>query len=75
MIPLVDLVRQHAALKPDLLRAMERVLDSSRFILGPDGEALEPDVAALCGVRHAVGVGSGTDALRMALAALGVGAG
>src|SRR5262245_17114454 len=75
MIPLVALVRQHAALKPDLLRAMERVLDSSRFILGPEGEALEREVAALCGVRHAIGVGSGTDALRIALAALGVGPG
>jgi len=75
MIPLVDLVRQHAALRGDLLRAVERVLDSSRFILGPDGEALEAEVAALCGVRHGIGVASGTDALRVALAALGIGPG
>lgn len=75
MIPLVDLARQHAALKPELMRAMERVLDSTRFILGPEGAALEKEVAALCGVRHAVGVASGTEALRVALAALGVGPG
>jgi dTDP-4-amino-4,6-dideoxygalactose transaminase len=72
MIPLVDLGRQHAALKPALLAAMAGVLDSARFILGPAGEALEAEVAALCGVRHAIGVASGTDALRVALAALGV---
>jgi len=75
MIPLVDLARQHATLKPELMRAMERVLDSTRFILGPEGEALEKELAARCGVRHAVGVASGTDALRVALASLGVGPG
>jgi dTDP-4-amino-4,6-dideoxygalactose transaminase len=75
MIPLLDLTRQHAALKADLLAAMERVLDGSRFILGPEGEALEGEIAALCGVRHAVGVASGTEALRVALAALDVGPG
>lgn len=75
MIPVVDLARQHAALKPELMGALERVLDSTRFILGGEGEALEREVAAFCGVRHAVGVASGTDALRLALAALGVGPG
>lgn len=75
MIPLVDLSRQHAALKPELMAALERVLDSTRFILGGEGDALEAGVAAFCGVRHAVGVASGTDALRLALAALGVGPG
>jgi dTDP-4-amino-4,6-dideoxygalactose transaminase len=75
MVPLLDLTRQHAALKAELLGAMARVLEGSRFILGPEGEALEGEIAALCGVRHAIGVGSGTDALRIALAALGVGPG
>jgi dTDP-4-amino-4,6-dideoxygalactose transaminase len=75
MIPHVDLTRQHAALRPALLAAMARVLDSSRFILGAEGEALEAALAARCGVRHGVGVGSGTDALRLALAALEVGPG
>ena len=75
MIPHVDLTRQHAALRPALLAAMARVLDSSRFILGPEGTALEGALAARCGVRHGIGVGSGTDALRLALEALDVGPG
>lgn len=75
MIPQIDLTRQHAALRAELLEAVERVLGSSRFILGPEGKALEAEVAALCGVRHGVGVASGTDALHLALRALGVGPG
>lgn len=75
MIPLVDLARQHQALREELLAASARVLGSARFILGPEGEALERALAARVGVRHAVGVASGTDALRLALTALGVGPG
>lgn len=75
MIPQIDLTRQHAALKTELLEAVERVLRSSRFILGPEVRALESEVASLCGVRHAVGVASGTDALALALRALGIGPG
>lgn len=75
MIPQIDLTRQHAALRAELLEAVERVLASSRFILGPEGTALEAEVAALCGVRYGVGVASGTDALHLALRALGVGRG
>jgi dTDP-4-amino-4,6-dideoxygalactose transaminase len=72
MIPFLDLTRQHAALKAELMEAAERVLDSSHFVLGGEGRALEAELAPLCGARHAIGVGSGTDALRLALAALGV---
>ena len=75
MIPHVDLTRQHAALREPLLAAMARVLDSSRFILGAEGEALEAALAARSGVGHGVGVASGTDALRLALQALGAGPG
>jgi dTDP-4-amino-4,6-dideoxygalactose transaminase len=75
MIPFLDLRRQHALLKPELMTALERVVDSSQFVLGGEGRALEAEVAAECGVAHAVGVGSGTDALRLALSALGIGAG
>jgi dTDP-4-amino-4,6-dideoxygalactose transaminase len=75
MIPFLDLTRQHAALRRDLLDAVERVLASSRFVLGPEGQALETELAALAGVRHGVGLGSGTDALRLALTAVGVGPG
>jgi len=75
MIPFIDLTRQHAALRGELLAAATRVLDSSQFVLGAEGKALERELAALCGVRWALGVASGTDALRLALTALGVGAG
>jgi dTDP-4-amino-4,6-dideoxygalactose transaminase len=75
MIPFLDLRRQHAALKAELMAAAERVIDTSAFVLGPDGRALERELAQLCGARHGMGVGSGTDALRLALTALGVGAG
>jgi dTDP-4-amino-4,6-dideoxygalactose transaminase len=75
MIPFVDLTRQHAALKSELMRALEAVLDSSRFILGEEVRALETELAARCGATHGIGVGSGTDALRLALAALDVGPG
>ncbi len=54
---------------------MERVLSASRFILGPEVRALEAEVAALCGVRHGIGVASGTDALALALRVLGIGSG
>ena len=75
MIPFIDLTRQHAALRDELLAAAARVLDSSQFVLGAEGQALERELAALCGVRWARGVASGTDALRLALTALGVGPG
>ena len=75
MIPFIDLTRQHAALRAELLTALAGVLDSSRFVLGEEGAALERELATACGVRHGIGVGSGTDALRLALAALGVGPG
>jgi dTDP-4-amino-4,6-dideoxygalactose transaminase len=63
MIPQFDLSRQHHALALDLEAALARVLRSGRFVLGAEGEALEDEVARFCGVRHAVGVASGSDAL------------
>ena len=75
MIPFLDLSRQHEAIKGELVAALETVLASSRFVLGPEGQALEDELAARCGARYGVGVGSGTDALRLALTALGVGPG
>ncbi|HEV8586564.1 MAG TPA: DegT/DnrJ/EryC1/StrS family aminotransferase [Methylomirabilota bacterium] len=74
-IPFLDLTRQHAVLRAELMAAAARVIDSSQFVLGPEGRALETELARVCGTPHAVGVGSGTDALRLALAALGVGRG
>ena len=75
MIPFIDLTRQHAALRTDLLAAATRVIDTSQFVLGPEGRALEQELAAVCGVPRALGVASGTDALRLTLTALGVGPG
>jgi dTDP-4-amino-4,6-dideoxygalactose transaminase len=75
VIPFLDLTRQHAALREELLGAVGRVLGSAQFVLGREGAALEAALAARAGVRHAVGVASGTDALRLALAAVGVGPG
>jgi len=75
VIPQFDLIRQHQGLAPEIERAVGRVLRSGRFILGPEGELLEAEVAAFCGARHAVGVASGSDALRLALQALGIGPG
>jgi dTDP-4-amino-4,6-dideoxygalactose transaminase len=75
MIPFLDLTRQHRALRAELVTAVEGVLDSSRFVLGGEGQGLEAELARLAGVRHGIGVGSGTDALRLALAALDVGPG
>ena len=70
-----DLSAQHAGLRDELLAAMARVLDSSRFILGEEVDAFEREIAAFLGVRHAIGVSSGTDALLASLMALGVGPG
>lgn len=74
-IPLLDLRAQYQALKPEIDEAVGRVLASGQFILGPEVEALEQEVAAYCGTRYAVGVASGTDALELALRACGIGPG
>lgn len=71
-IPVFDPVPQFDQLRVELLRASERVLSSGAYILGEEVEAFETEVAAYLGVRHAVGVNSGTDALTMALRAVGV---
>ncbi|HWR83353.1 MAG TPA: DegT/DnrJ/EryC1/StrS family aminotransferase [Candidatus Deferrimicrobium sp.] len=74
-VPLLDLKRQYAALKPQLDAAVISVLTHGQFILGPEVRKLEEEIAALCGVKYAVGVASGTDALLLALRASGVGPG
>jgi len=73
--PVVDLARRTASLQPELGEAVDRVLHSGWFLLGPETEAFEAEFAAFCGRRHAVAVASGTEALRLVLRTLGVGAG
>jgi dTDP-4-amino-4,6-dideoxygalactose transaminase len=74
-IPLVDLVAQYEALKPELDAAILGALDGMQLYLGRNVRAFEEEFAAYCGVRECVGVGSGTDALHLALRALAIGAG
>lgn len=74
-VPLLDLKAQYAAIRPEIEAAVGRILESQRFVLGPEVEALERELAAWCGVRHAVTCGSGSDALLLALMALDVGPG
>ena len=74
-VPLLDLKAQYATIKPEMDAAIQGVLDSARFIQGPEVAALEGEVAAYSHVAHGVGVASGTDALLLALKALGVGPG
>ena len=71
-VPFVNLKSQHLALKSELLNAVAEVLDSGYFILGEQVAEFERQFAQLCGVRYAVGVNSGTDALIMALKAVGI---
>ncbi|MDP1808322.1 MAG: DegT/DnrJ/EryC1/StrS family aminotransferase [Actinomycetota bacterium] len=75
MIPVVDLKAQYLEIKDELTAAVNQTLADGRFILGPNVAALEDEIAAFCGARFAVGVASGTDALHLALRALGVGPG
>jgi dTDP-4-amino-4,6-dideoxygalactose transaminase len=69
-IPLLDLKAQYASIRDEIREAVDRVLDSQQFILGPEVEALEREVAEYCRCGHAVGVSSGTDALLVVLMAL-----
>ncbi|HUT09149.1 MAG TPA: DegT/DnrJ/EryC1/StrS family aminotransferase [Thermoguttaceae bacterium] len=74
-VPLLDFRHPHAELKEQIVDALARVWDSGQFILGPDVQQLEQNVAAYCGTRHAVGCASGSDALLLALMAHDVGPG
>ena len=71
-VPLLDLRRQYDGIREEVLAAIARVCDSQSFILGPEVEALEREIAALTGAACAVGCASGTEALWLALVAAGV---
>ena len=74
-VPLLDLKAQYQTIKDEIKEAMEEVLDSQHFILGPKVEALEEAVASYCSCKYGVGVSSGTDALLIALMAESIGTG
>ncbi len=74
-VPLLDLKAQHETIREEVAAAIGRVVESQHFILGPEVEALEREIAAYSNVKHAVGVSSGTDAILLTLMALGVGPG
>lgn len=75
MVPFLDLTRQYKKIKGEILSATQRVYEKGRFILGEEVSAFEKKFSHYCGVRYGVGVGSGTDALYLALKAAGIGEG
>jgi dTDP-3-amino-3,4,6-trideoxy-alpha-D-glucose transaminase len=74
-IPLFDMNAQLAELRPEIDRRISEVVESGRFILGPEVEAFEREFAAYLGVEHVIGVANGTDALTLAMLGLGIGPG
>jgi dTDP-3-amino-3,4,6-trideoxy-alpha-D-glucose transaminase len=74
-VPLFNTATPLFGLREQLRAAIERVVDSERYILGPEVEALEREFAQYCGAAHAIGVANGTDAITIALRAMGVGPG
>src|SRR5260221_5469146 len=75
MIPLIDVKAQYAPLIPELKERIGDVLESGRFIFGPEVEAFEQEAASFLGVPVALGVANGTDALVLSLEAMGIGRG
>jgi dTDP-4-amino-4,6-dideoxygalactose transaminase len=75
MVPFFNLTRQYKKIKGEILSATQRVYEKGRFILGDEVSAFEKEFSHYCGVRYGVGVGSGTDALYLALKAAGIGEG
>ena len=74
-LPFIDLAAQQARIRPALEKAILSVLDEGKYILGPEVAELEKQLAAFCGARHCLSCANGTDALQLALMALGVKAG
>jgi dTDP-4-amino-4,6-dideoxygalactose transaminase len=74
-VPFLDLRPVHEELRVELEAAVQRVVASSRYVLGPEVEAFEHEFASFCGARHCVGVANGMQALELVLRALGVGVG
>jgi len=75
MIPMVNLKAQYAEIKDEVEQGLAQTIENCAFILGPNVQAFEQETAAYLGVKHAIGVASGTDALHLALLAEGIGKG
>ena len=75
VIPMLDLRAQFETIASEIRAAIDEILTAQQFVLGPQGAAFEQEIAQACGVRYAIGVGSGTEALELGLHACGVGAG
>ena len=74
-VPLVDLKAQYRTIREEVRAAIDGVLESMQLTIGPNVRAFDQEWAAYCGTKHSVGVGSGTDALQLAIRALGIAAG
>ena len=74
-IPLVDLKAQYRTIKDEVRAAIDDVLEGMQLTIGPNVKAFDQEFAAFCGAKHAIGVGSGTDALQLVIRALGISAG
>lgn len=74
-VPLLDLVAQHQTIREDVMAVVTRVFDSQQFVMGAEVADFEREVGEYCHAKHAIGCASGSDALLLALMALGVGAG
>lgn len=74
-IPAEDLTRQYQQIKPEITNAIDTVLPTGKYTLGPNLEKFEHQFAEFCGVKHCIGISNGTEALHLALAAMGVGPG
>ena len=74
-IPAEDLTRQYQQIRWEIAAAIDSVLPSGKYTLGPALEKFEAEFAAYCGVKHCLGISNGTESLHLALAAMGVGAG
>jgi dTDP-4-amino-4,6-dideoxygalactose transaminase len=74
-VPFIDLRAQYAGLRDELRAAVDGVMESQQFVLGPHSQALERDLAPYCDAKYAVALANGTDALTIALAACGIGPG
>jgi dTDP-4-amino-4,6-dideoxygalactose transaminase len=74
-IPLVDLRAQYRTIKEEVRTAIDDVLEGMQLNIGPNVRAFDQEFAAFCGAKHAIGVGSGTDALQLSIRALGISAG